>query len=254
MNEKLSSKPSASADSEPAADGSASPEYVAFKDHVIDLFRSVILRTHTQAEAIKEVSSVTKRSRAAVVNWLNNRLNLPDAYAIRNLLQHYRIDPRAVFQWTPEGGATWQGNQEPSMPASRSPAASESVHRGSGIPLVDFLRREPTLGLLLTRYSPHPESCALILQETDEMAEDIRKGELVLVDTSVDSLAGTGTYALRRGGRTFVRLIEQKISEDIAVLRCGNPRYRDETVRVDTAGTLEGLQVLGKVVGSIKQL
>ncbi|WP_235578131.1 S24 family peptidase [Pseudorhodoferax sp. Leaf267] len=80
----------------------------------------------------------------------------------------------------------------------------------------------------------------------DEMAPLMREGDLVLVDTSIDRLAGNGIYALQFGDQVLIRRIEQRTPDGLLLL-CDNRAYRDWEVPLRDAAPQGPLRVLGKV-------
>lgn len=80
----------------------------------------------------------------------------------------------------------------------------------------------------------------------DEMATLLREGDLVLVDTSIDRLAGNGIYVLQCGDQVLFRRIEQR-PPDRLVLLCDNRAYRDWDLPAADAAPDGPLRILGKV-------
>lgn len=84
----------------------------------------------------------------------------------------------------------------------------------------------------------------------DEMAPHLREGDLVFVDTTVDKLSGNGLYALRCDGQMIIRRVEQRIDKGL-VLKCDNKAYGDHAFRSPTTARHRGLEIIGKIHGSI---
>lgn len=93
-------------------------------------------------------------------------------------------------------------------------------------------------------------TCEVVRMTGDEMAPQIRDGDLVFVDRSADRIAGNGIYALEVGGRLMLRRLESRPGVGL-VLKCENRAYEDQIVK-DGAGIKRmGLRVVGKVNGTI---
>lgn len=84
----------------------------------------------------------------------------------------------------------------------------------------------------------------------DEMSPNLRAGDLVFVDTTVDRLTGNGIYALKCDGDLIIRRIEMRLGDGV-VLKCDNRAYRDYELKTVASASRRGVKIVGKVHGAI---
>lgn len=86
-------------------------------------------------------------------------------------------------------------------------------------------------------------SLALINVTGDSMEPTLSNGDLILIDTTIDSVDDSGVYVLQFDGKLKVKRLHSK-ADSVDILS-DNPRYPTETLRGDL---LQGLNVVGRVV------
>lgn len=93
-------------------------------------------------------------------------------------------------------------------------------------------------------------ACETLRMAGDEMAPQIRDGDMMFVDRAADQLAGNGVYALEVGGRMMVRRVESRLGTGL-VFKCEKAGYEDYVVKDAAAAKRMGLRVIGKVKGAV---
>lgn len=84
----------------------------------------------------------------------------------------------------------------------------------------------------------------------DEMAPDLKAGDLVFVDSTVTQLTGNGIYAFTCNGSFFIRRVERRVDRSF-VLKCDNKAYQDYEWTVATPAARRRVKIFGKVRGAI---
>lgn len=215
-----------------------------YKKAIVALLHAAIFeKAPRQADAIAEVMAVTKRSRSTVSNWLISGINLPDLVAFGRLVRHYGID-LAGEQMTAALALLDQcgTREEREEPFFLKGFTLKSLTPGSS----------PTLALRL--YTENPNAAALVPYKSDDMSPVIRRGEMVLVDTSVEAIEHDGLYLLQKGERVFFRAVRFIASTGSIVVSQLNKdlHYEDEHLTLQSDGTLPTIVIHGLAIGILK--
>lgn len=82
----------------------------------------------------------------------------------------------------------------------------------------------------------------------DEMAPDIRDGDMMFIDFDAREFVGNGIYLVTCDGMELVRSLEYRMGTGL-VLRCSNARYEETIVQGAHESRRRRLKVLGRVEG-----
>lgn len=93
-------------------------------------------------------------------------------------------------------------------------------------------------------------ACETLQMSGDEMAPQIRDGDMMFIDRSADQLAGNGIYALEVDGRLMVRRVESQVGSGL-IFKCENQGYADYVLKDAAAAKRMGLRVIGKVKAAV---
>jgi phage repressor protein C with HTH and peptisase S24 domain len=88
-----------------------------------------------------------------------------------------------------------------------------------------------------------PRNLVLITAQGDSMEPTIRSGDVLLIDTSVNSIRDDAIYILVRHGEIAVKRLQRFFRGAVAI-RSDNPAYTEETLDVDEVAEL---RVAGRV-------
>ena len=97
---------------------------------------------------------------------------------------------------------------------------------------------------VLQRLRRDPADLILIEASGDSMADKIRHGDLLLVDTGVDRVHDHAIYALNIGGELMVKYVQRLIAGGCQIFS-ENPKYPPETL---TDQKLNELRVVGQAI------
>ena len=231
----------------------------AYRNYIADLIMEYVTEhgaLHSNPEAYRRVIAVTGRSLGTVKQWLAYRAVSPDIVSLARIVKHWRIPPAAVY---PPHLASLLGQSGLEEITQQRVRSNDSLAAYSVMSLL-----EPsdvaTVERALSVYTDRPSSTLLMRQVDSEMADEIRPGELMLVDTSVEQIEGSGIYVLRlaaAGGQEVkcVRKVERLVSEPTVRLRCGSAMANAEVETVPIKdGIVPGVTVLARVLGVLRRL
>ena len=200
--------------------------HIEFRDRLLARLSHAGVPEHARTAY---VSALTDRAPQTVSRWLDaDRPGLPDMESCARLCQALPCNADWLL------GLAQQAVRRPGALSIKS-----SGTRGE-------LSALDLLGDLILSF----RDCEPMRMSGDEMAPRIRDGDLLFVDSACDRLSGNGIYVLELDGRVLVRDVEHRIGAGL-VFRCGNPHYKESTVRDTAAVEQIGLRVLGMVVGTI---
>lgn len=206
-------------------------------------------------EGYRQLRTVTGKSLGTVKNWLTYRANFPDLPSLGRIIDHYQIPPEAFYP--PELGRLLAGTT--SAVVLSGPAAQETTH----LPIISLYRPgDPSSSdRALAKYTDHPRAAVFYRQAGSDMLDQIRPGELVLVDPTCEQLAGTGMYLLRfsaagQADQTAIRLVEVLVGEPTVRLSCGSamPPTSVQMIPLVNGQLPSNIVVLARVVGHLRQL
>lgn len=199
--------------------------HVAFRDRLVSRLSEAGVPRHARTSY---VAALTDRAPQTVGRWLDaEKPGLPDIESCARLCRALPCSADWLM------GLVEQAATRPAAASIRSRAKAEL----SALDLLDDL-------ILSFR------DCEPMRMVGNEMAPRIRDGDLLFVNSACDRLAGNGIYLLELDGRVLVREVENCIGTGI-VFRCGNPHYKESTVKDLAAAERIGLRVLGMVIGAI---
>lgn len=209
-------------------------EYFAKK--LVEALAEMEVPQHKRASLLAEISG---RSTQSAMKWLAGD-NLPDLDSARRIFFKLQLDSQVMLGINAEKAT----NDE-----SRYAWAN-----ANGIQITSLLESEPRLYALAKAVADNPKTTILIMQDGDEMAPDVCRGETIGVDTSNTSIVGSGLYLFRRKNRVFLRRAEYRIGHDSITLTCADNRYSPDQVSLTKDGHLKGVEVVGKVVFIVKKI
>jgi hypothetical protein len=204
-------------------------------------------------EAYRQVIAVTGRQLSTVKNWLSYRTNLPDLASLARIVEHWAIPTTAIFP--PQLSLLLSGVTMSDASAIETPRGSFADH--VLVPLYGA-GDAAMIDRALAKYTDHPKSALLVRHEGSDMLDEIRPGELMLVDTTLEQIRGSGIYLLKFavGGEqaTCVRHVDLLMGEPAVRIRGGSasPATSAETLPL-VEGVLREVTVLGRVVGVLRQ-
>lgn len=213
-------------------------------------------RTLDNPEAYRRVMAITGRTLGTVKNWLWYRTNLPDLASLARLVEHWNIPPTSIFPGqlrTLLSGVPLDASSH-SFETAAHPGADHvflSLHGHGDNDRVDQA---------LSKYTEYPQLAVLLRQESSDMLDDIRPGELMLVDTGCELIRGSGIYLLRFDNlehepRTHARFVEVLLSRPVARIRGGSASASNGSEEIPiSGGEMPGVTVLGRVVGVLRQV
>mgnify|MGYP000990977496 CR=1 FL=1 len=215
-----------------------------FKRALLGLLKKAIIKDpETRAQAIAEAIAVSERSRSSVHNWLGTGDNVPDIAAFFKLVIHYNIDLRG-----------------PEMLAALKHLNPDYNQPFSGSPMDGCMRLVPlsaaaSVNQTLQRYTHSPTYTVLMPYRSDDMAPDIARGELVLVDVSIEKINGGGIYLIQVGDNICLRAAAPDVSTGNIRLSAVNllADVRHQSVKPNDDGTLPGIAIHGRLVGVLKE-
>jgi len=204
--------------------------------------------------AFRQVVSVTGRTLSTVKNWLAYQSNLPDLASIARICEHWKIGPDVIFPPTLLGRLSVGENTV----LDRSPLADEL----STVELIPIRSSDsPANRLAMLFYSKNPEK-ALFIRQEDSDNDQLRLGELAMVDPTVEELGGDGFYLLkiRRpgavGSAICIRFISTMVGEPTLRLSrsSSSPLESLELIPLVDGGLPGHIIILGKVIAVLRKL
>lgn len=239
-----------------ASGGSDETDRDAYYRHHV---ANVILRHVTKdgnrepAEAYRRVMAVTGRALGTVKNWLTYRTNFPDMASVARIVDRFSIPPEDFYP----------AHLQQLLSGVPEEAPSEGGLAGGEPPVLSPYRPgDPaTVDRALSKYTDHPRSAVFYRQSGSDMLDQIRPGELMLVDPTCEQISGSGMYLLRfspegQAETTVVRMVDVLMGEPAVRLSCGSamPPSSVETIPLVKGGLPPHITVLARVVGVLRQL
>lgn len=232
-----------------------------YRHYLADLILSYATRNGAldKVEAYKQVMAVTHRSIVTVRSWLSLRTSIPDAPSLARIVNHWKIPPASVFPGNLD--ALLQGDDAGDLKRVDDDEKLRSIeHDHVLVPL--YGTKDPTvLDHALSKYTDHPRSTIFFRYDGSEMLDQIRPGELVLVDASTEHISKGGLYLLKfapPGQRPSViaRFAEILLGEPAVRLSHGSmlSGTSAEVVPLRDDGQLPpSVTVLGRIVAVLRQ-
>jgi len=234
-------------------------EDAAYKNYIADLVMDYVTERgvlNNNPEAYRRVMAVTSRTLGTVKNWLAYRTNAPDLASLARIVDHWRIPTASIFppQLPSLLGAASDGLstlQSASTAGLLGDHLLISLHGPSDAEMIDKA---------LLKYTDRPRSTLFVRQIGSDMIDEIRPGELVLVDAGCEYVDNSGFYMLRIAAKNMndtvcVRFVERLLGEPRVRLRGGSatPLASVETLPL-ADGVIPGVTVLARVLGVLRQL
>lgn len=231
----------------------------AYRNYIADLVMEHVTERgvlNNNPEAYRRVMAVTGRTLGTVKNWLAYRTNAPDLASLARIVEHWKISPHAVY---PPELPSLLGTVDED--ASALETVRNSGYLGEHV-LISFHGRTDAdaIDKALSKYTDRPRSALLVRQIGSDMIDEIRPGELMLVDAAREHIDGSGIYVLRITSKNSndticVRSVERLLGEPSVRLRGGSAA---SIASVETLplvdGVIPGVTVLGCVLGVLRQL
>ena len=239
--------------------GSTTDDDAAYRNYIADLVMDHVTERgvlNNNPEAYRRVMAVTSRTLGTVKSWLAYRTNTPDLASLARIVEHWQIPPAAIYP-----------PQLPSLLGAVSDGLSTlqtAINAGFLGDHVLISLHGPsdadTIDKALSKYTDRPRSALLVRQIGSDMIDEIRPGELVLVDAGSEHVDGSGIYVLRIATKNStdtvcVRFVERLLGEPSVRLRGGSatPLASVETLPLIN-GLIPGVTVLARVLGVLRQL
>jgi hypothetical protein len=231
----------------------------AYRNYIADLVMEYATERgvlNNNPEAYRRVMAVTGRTLGTVKNWLAYRTNAPDLASLARIVEHWKIPPQAVY---PQQLPMLLGTVDDSVATLQTENIAGNL--GEHV-LISFHGRTDaeTIDKALSKYTDQPRSALLVRQVGSDMIDEIRPGELMLVDSAQESINGSGIYVLRISSKgsndtVCVRFVERLLGEPNVRLRGGSasPAASVETLPL-IEGVIPGVTVLARVLGVLRQL
>lgn len=203
-------------------------------------------------EAHRRIMSVTHRTITTVKNWLAYRVNFPDIGSLARIVAHWEIPPADIF---PRG---LDGLLSGVTPVSEPDPKTRGINDEHIVP-VHSSSDPARLDRLLLKYTDHPRECVYVRQDGSDMLDQIRPGELMLIDPSYEHIRANGVYLLKfmmpdAPDRLVTRNVEILLSEPALRISCGSGVQQSvETISLANGNLPSKVTVLGKVIGVLKQ-
>lgn len=186
-----------------------------------------------------KLAELTGKTYATALAWVKKE-SMPDLDVARTIIFRLQLDCEEALGINIERRA--EGDQTATPLAAR------------GIQWASLARPTPRMAQLGIALSDHPDALVLMVAETDEMADEIRKGEVFGVDQRRTAISGSGIYVLERDGRMLVRRVAERVADSSVTLLCDKPGYIPEQVPCTPEGQLHDITVLGQVVCVVKRV
>lgn len=241
-----------------SAGPAASMEWeTTYKNHLAAVILKAITRDGEVAtyDAFRQVVEVTGRTLSTVKNWLGAQIHAPDLASLARIVAHWKIPPDSVFP----------ARLLEQLSAPTSPAVKRVAGIEEDITAVDLIpiqsAQSPASRLALLYYSKNPEK-ALFIRQEDSDNDQLRLGELAMIDPTYEELGGDGFYLLkikrpgRAGSSICIRFISALVGEP--TLRLGrsssSPIESVELIPLVDGGLPGHIIVLGKVIAVLRKL
>ena len=203
-------------------------------------------------DAYREIMRVTDRTVGTVKNWIAYRAGSPDMSSLARIVDHWKIPYHELFPTTVT--EMLAGISPTQSPKDTSDMSDEHL-------LISlYSSTDPAkLDRAFAKYTDHPKASLFVRQEGNDMMEEIRPGELMLVDPTIEQVRGGGMYLLKfstqgEPDRTCVRSVERMVGEPAVRLRCGSlmPESSTEVLPLTQGQLPENITVLGQIVGVLR--
>lgn len=207
--------------------------------------------TLTSPQAIREVCRVTGRSNSTVKSWLHFKATFPDLGSLARIINHYKIPREAVL---PDDLADLvEGDVEAAAEPVRLALGEEATYSF-------YAPNDPSsLDRALLKYTEAPRHTLFVKHDSSDMLDQIRPGELMLVDPTCEEITGAGIYMLRfsmpnQPTRSFVRNVEPLMSEPAVRISGGSASTsRPEVIQLVQGRLPPHVSVLFRVIGVVRQ-
>ena len=205
--------------------------------------------------AFREVMAVTNRTLSTIKNWLAFGTNVPDFVSLVRIWVHWNIPTDTLL---PASLVTKLSAKEGSSPVvNKEPWASEL----EALDLIPTSTSDtPAKRQAMAFYSKNPEKTLFIRQE-DSDNDQVRPGELFMIDASIEELRGDGFYLLKinrigtQSSSVCLRFISMMVSEPAVRLSRSSTSTDGVEVIPLQGGTLPpNVVVLGRVIAVLRKL
>lgn len=187
---------------------------------------------------ISLLSEITGRKTQTASNWLSGEA-LPDLDAARRIFFSLQLNADEMLGINKSANADNSNSDE---------------FNTFGLHISQLLKVTPELEKFTKPIGVSPTDTIIVLQDGDEMAPDICRGETFGVDTSKDVLESSGLYLLEKNKRPYVRRVERKLGGTSVRLHCTNTNYESSEIPISLEGKLRGINIVGQVVFIVKRI
>lgn len=232
-----------------------------YRHYLADLILSYATRNGAldKVEAYKQVMAVTSRSIVTIRSWLSLRTSIPDAPSLARIVNHWNIPPGSVFPSNLD--ALLQGDDSSDLKRVEDDERLRTVGDDHVLVPLYGAGDPANLDRALSKYTDHPRSTIFFRYDGSEMLDQIRPGELVLVDASSEHISRGGLYLLKfappgQRPRVIARFVEILVGEPAVRLSHGSMvgGASAEVVPLRDDGQLPpSVTVLGRIVGVLRQ-
>jgi hypothetical protein len=228
----------------------------AYRQHIAAVLLAYTTRNGQvpTTEAYRQIIDVALRSMGTVKNWIAYRVNFPDLASLARIVDRWKIPPELIFP--PNLGNLLAGETHEVERHGGLSASADHIL----VPLVGL--SDPTaLEQALSSYTRNPQTAVFVRQDSSEMLDEIRPGELMLVDPTCEQVRGSGLYFLRiavagQPDKTCTRHVDMLMGEPAVRLRSGSASAvaSAETLPLVGGGLPAHITILGKVIGVLRQV
>ena len=243
-------------DQEEPLNSRAADRDAAYRHYVADVITKHVTKGGALeiTEGYRQLKAVTGKSLGTVKNWLAYRASFPDLPSLARIIEHYEIPPESFYP----------ANLDRLLAGAPSDADSVSPpSETADLPIISLYRPgDPSSSdRALSKYTDHPRAAVFYRQTGSDMLDQIRPGELVLVDPTCEQIVGSGMYLLRfsapgQADQTAIRMVEVLFGEPMVRLSCGSamPTSSVRMIPIVNGQLPEHIAVLARVVGHLRQL
>lgn len=197
------------------------------------------------------VRQITGRGYSTIKGWLHLGIGIPDLEAMARICASLRIPPAEIFPPNLLSGIV-PSAEEPAR-ADSSLALLPDVIPLTGRNVTESARRA------LARYAIPGATLVLLQQVGGDATGVIESGELMLVNTSVETISCAGVYVLRMPGSTgqmCTRMVQPLVGKPAALVSLVGNRMQGQAEELPMNGTefVGGVSVLGHVVAVLRGL
>jgi hypothetical protein len=222
----------------------------AFRKRIAEvILRHARLDGASDAAIYNQITELTGRSYSAVKSWLRYKISLPDLRSMAQIVEHWKIPLTEVFA----PGQVNAGSTDKNSLARWGSAAGPVLFDLS--PLGTTEERERGFA----KYSAATDSLVLMQHDSIDTAGMLEAGDLMLVDTSVESIQQSGVYVLRvgredTGERIYTRQVQLLLGKPCARVStpgAANAQGEDLPIR-NGLFEYDDITVLGRVRGTLR--